>query len=67
MDGTGRVSRIVAVGTYPDSGQTVTASTTLDLSHYGTPVSVAPPPPPQVVPEQQFEASAARLAHPPTP
>jgi len=67
VDGTGHVSRIVAVGTYPDSGQTMTASTTLDLSHYGTPVSVAPPPPPQVVPEQQFEANAARLAHAPTP
>jgi hypothetical protein len=66
VDGSGRVSRIAATATYPDSGQTVTASTTLDLSHYGTPVSVAPPPPPQVVPEQQFEASAARLTPAPT-
>jgi hypothetical protein len=66
VDGTGRLSRIAAGATYLDSGQTVTASTTLDLSHYGTPVSVAPPPAPQVVPEQQFEASAARLTHAPT-
>ncbi len=63
VDGSGHVSRIVAVGTYPESGQTETASATLDLSHYGTPVSVAPPPPTQVVPEQQFEANAMRLAH----
>ena len=67
VDSAGRLSRIVAVGTYPDAGQTMTATTTLDLSHYGTPVSVAPPPPPQVVPEQQFEANAARLAHALTP
>jgi hypothetical protein len=67
VDSSGRVSRIVAVGTYPGSGHPMSASTTLDLSHYGTPVSVAPPPPPQVVPEQQFEASAAKLAHPPIP
>jgi hypothetical protein len=67
VDGTGRVSRIVAVGTYPVSGQSVTATTTLDLSHYGTPVSIAPPPSSQVVPEGQFEASAARLGGAPTP
>ena len=66
VNGSGRLSRIAAGATYLDSGQTVTASTTLDLSHYGTPVSVAPPPAPQVVPEQQFEASAARLTHAPT-
>ena len=63
VDGSGHVSRIVAAGTYLDSGQTVTASTTLDLSHYGTSVSVAPPPPTQVVPELQFEATASRLTH----
>jgi hypothetical protein len=67
VDSSGHLSRIVAVGTYVDSGQTATASTTLDLSHNGTPVSVAPPPPIQVVPEQQFEANAARIAHAPTP
>ena len=61
------MARIVASGTYPESGHTVTASTTLDLSHYGTPVSVAPPPPTQVVSEQQFQASADRLAHAHTP
>jgi hypothetical protein len=67
VDGSGRVARIAASGSYPQSGRTVTASTTLDLSHYGTPVSVAPPPPPLSVSEQQFQASADRLAHAPTP
>jgi hypothetical protein len=60
------VARIVARGTYPELGVAITASTTLDLSHYGTPVSVAPPPPAQVVSERQFQASADRLAHAPT-
>jgi hypothetical protein len=63
VDGLGRVARIVAGGTYLESGHAVRASTTLDFSHYGTPVSVAPPPPTQVVSEQQFQASADRLAH----
>ena len=67
VDGTGHVSRIVAVGSYPVSGQSVTAAITLDLSHYGTPVSIAPPPASQVVPEGQFEASAARLGATSTP
>ncbi len=66
VDGSGSVSRIVAGGTYAESGRTITASTTLDLSHFGNPVSVAPPPPSQVVSEQQFEASADRIAQAPT-
>ncbi len=63
VDGAGQVAQIQASGIFVQAGQPVAVHTTLGLSGFGTPVSVAVPSSAKVVSVQQFEANAQRLAH----
>jgi hypothetical protein len=58
VDGTDHVAQVRTTGAYSAAGEKFTVSGTMDMSDYGTPVTIEPPPANQVVSSQRFDAIA---------
>ncbi len=60
INGTNHVAQIRTTGAYSAGGVHFTVTGTMDMSDFGTPVTVAPPPPSAVVSFQRFETIAGQ-------
>jgi hypothetical protein len=60
VNGTDHVTQIRTTGAYSVARQNFTVAATMDMSDYGTPVTVAPPPAGEVVSFQRFETIASQ-------
>jgi len=60
VDGTNHLAQIRTTAAYSAEGERFTVSATMDMSGYGTPVTVTPPPASAVVSLQRFETIATQ-------
>jgi hypothetical protein len=60
VDGTDHVTQVRTTGAYTAAGEQFTVSATMDMSGFGTPVTVVRPPADEVVSFQQFESVAGQ-------
>ena len=60
VNGTNHVAQIRTTGAYSAAGEHFTVTGTMDMSDFGTPVTVAPPPASAVVSFQRFETIASQ-------
>ena len=60
VNGTNHVAQIRTTSAYSAAGEHFTVTGTMDMSDFGTPVTVAPPPASTVVSYQRFETIASQ-------
>jgi hypothetical protein len=60
VNGTNHVAQIRTTGAYSAAGEHFTVTATMDMSGFGTPVTVTPPPASAVVSYQRFETIAGQ-------
>jgi hypothetical protein len=60
VDGTNHLTQVRTTGAYSVAGEHFTVASTMDMSDYGTSVTVAPPPASAVVSYQRFETIAGQ-------
>lgn len=60
INGTNHVAQIRTTSAYSAAGEHFTVTGTMDMSDFGTPVTVAPPPASTVVSFQRFETIAGQ-------